>query len=140
MPTSTLSTRVDDWLWATLRAGVPAVANRVYVDDTAPASVTWPMVQYSLLSGLSVPVLEGVRILGRFVYIVQAISKTGSWDDVEAASDQIYTALHRQTGSVTGAAIISSICEEEVRRAETTDAGVRFRYLGFRVRIEAIEA
>jgi hypothetical protein len=136
--TATLSTRVDDWIWTTLRSGVAAVSNRVYSEDTAPTNVTYPYIYFSLLSGLSVPVLEGARLLGRFVYIVQAVARSGNYDAVEAASDQIYTSLHQQTGAVAGIEILSSICEEEVRRAETLEGGTRFRYLGWRVRIEAI--
>src|SRR5215213_330658 len=109
MVTATLSTRVDDFVWARLRSGVTSVSNRVYADDTAPAAVTFPYVRMALLSARTVLVLDGNRVLTRFVYIIEAVGKTGSWDDLEVASDQIYNALHRQTGAVTGAAIISCV-------------------------------
>jgi hypothetical protein len=131
--TATLSTRLDDFIYARLSA---VASGRRYVDDTAPTNVTFPYVQYSLLSGQQIAVLEGARIMGEYVYLVQAIGRTGTYDDVEAPSDQIYAALHRVTGSVAGLLVLSSVCEEEVRRAETKDGGVRYRYLGWRCRFQ----
>lgn len=140
MTTAVLSVRVDDWIYGRLDAtNVPATNGRRHIDDTAPMNVLFPYAQFSLLSGVEVLGLNGTRIIGRFVYIVQAIARTGSWDAVEAAADQIYASLHQKTGTATGVVISSSICEEEVRRAEIVE-GVRWRYLGWRVRIEAISA
>jgi hypothetical protein len=137
MPAATLSPRVDDWLWPTLRTGVPAVANRVYVDDSAPVGVGLPYVQWSLLSSVATLTLGGTRIKDNLVYVVQAIDRSGSWATVVTPADQIRTALHQQRGATADVVIDSCIVEEEVRRPETTDAGVKWRYLGWRVRIEA---
>lgn len=135
MPTATVSTRLDRWLDTVLRAGVPAVSNRVYVDDKAPENVTFPYVQYSLLSGFAKMEVAGARFLTEFVYIVQAIAESNTFASVEAASDQIYTTLHRASGNATGIYVGSSICEEEIRRAEANPGEPRRRYLGWRVRL-----
>jgi hypothetical protein len=136
---STLSTRIDEYLWTTLRSGVPAVSNRVYVDDSAPANAgAVPFVNFSMLSGQQMPVLNGTRLWGEYVYIVQAIAKSGTWASVEAVADQIYTSLHQQTGVADGVEIQYCACEEEIRRAEAEEGGTRWRYLGFRVRIIAV--
>jgi hypothetical protein len=135
MVTATVSTRLDDWLDATLKAGVSAVNGRCYLDDKSPVTPTYPYVQYSMLSGRPIAVIAGTRILSEFVYLVQAIAQSSTYAAVEAASDQIYTSLHQQTGSATGVYVGSVICEEEVRRAETVEGGARYRYLGFRCRL-----
>lgn len=137
MATGALSTRVDDWLYSTLSSGVPGVSGP-YADDTAPGQgLVFPYVRYQMLSGNPTSVLNGTRIITTFVYLVEAIGKTGTWHNVESAADAIYTALHQQTGSVAGAAILSCVCEEERRLAEES-SGVRYRRLGWSVRIEAM--
>ena len=139
MVTATLSTRVDEWIYSRLSAAlVPATNGRRYVDDSAPATVVSPYVQFSMLSGQQMPVLNGTRLWGEYVYIVQAIAQSGTWASVEAASDQIYTALHQQTGIADSVEIQSCFCEEEIRRAEVEEGGTRYRYLGWRVRLIAI--
>jgi hypothetical protein len=139
MVSGALSTRVDAWLDATLKADATLAAlvgARVFPDDTAPAAVTFPYVRTQFLSGVSVSEIAGVRILETFVYLVEGIAQSGTWTSVQPVADAIYFALHRATGSVTGAQILSCVCEEEVRRAES-DEGVRYRYLGWRCRIQA---
>lgn len=139
MVTATLSTRVDEWIYGRLSGAlVPAAAGRRYIDDSAPATVTYPYVQFSMLSGVQTPVLNGTRLWGEYVYIVQAIGKSGTWASVEPASDQIYTSLHRTTGEADSVEIQTCFCEEEIRRAEVEEGGTRYRYLGWRVRIVAV--
>jgi hypothetical protein len=137
--TSTLSTRIDEWIYGRLAAAtVPATNGRRYIDDSAPATVTYPYAQFSMLSGQQMPVLNGTRLWGEYVYIVQAIAQSGTWASVEAASDQIYAALHQQTGTADGVEIQYCACEEEIRRAEAEEGGTRYRYLGWRVRLVAV--
>jgi hypothetical protein len=137
--TSTLSTRIDEWIYGRLAAAtVPATNGRRYIDDSAPATVTYPYAQFSMLSGQQMPVLNGTRLWGEYVYIVQAIAQSGTWASVEAASDQIYAALHQQTGTADSVEIQYCACEEEIRRAEVEEGGTRYRYLGWRVRIVAV--
>lgn len=135
MVTATLSTRVDEWIYSQLAS---VAGGRRYIDDTAPATVTSPYVQYSMLSGTQTPVLNGTRLWGEYVYIVQAIAKSGTWASVEAAADGIYTTLHQQTGTADSVEIQYCVCEEEIRRAETEEGGTRWRYLGWRVRVVAV--
>jgi hypothetical protein len=137
MTSATASTRVDRWLDTVLKAGVPAVAGRVYVDDKAPATVVYPYVQYSPLSLQTLLTVNGNRVLTTCVYVVQAIAQSTTFASVETAADQIHTTLHQTSGSVTGIYVGSSVCEEEVRRAEAEPGEPSFRYLGFRVRLLA---
>jgi hypothetical protein len=139
MVTATLSTRVDEFIYSRLSAAnVPAAGGRRYVDDSAPTNVVSPYAQFSMLSGQQMPVLNGTRLWGAYVYIVQAIAQSGTWASVEALSDQIYTSLHQQTGTADGVEIQTCFCEEEIRRAEAEEGGTRWRYLGWRVRIVAV--
>lgn len=139
MVTATLSTRVDEWIYGRLSvANVPAAGGRRYVDDSAPATVTSPYAQFSMLSGQQMPVLNGTRLWGEYVYIVQGIARSGTWSSVEAVSDQIYASLHQQAGTADGVEIQTCFCEEEIRRAEVEEGGTRWRYLGWRVRIVAV--
>ena len=138
---ATTSTRVDAWLYARLDGGaahVPSCAGRRYPDDTAPQDVIYPYVHYTLLSGVEVLAVEGAPVMSDLVYLVEAIAKTGTWATVQGPSDEIHAALHQQRGSTPGAdgLILSSICEEQIRRAELVE-GTRYRYLGWRVRIHA---
>ena len=139
MVTATLSTRVDEFIYGRLSAAnVPATNGRRYVDDSAPSNVVSPYAQFSMLSGQQMPVLNGMRLWGEYVYIVQAIAQSGTWASVEAAADQIYTSLHQQTGVADGVEIQTCFCEEEIRRAEVEEGGTRWRYLGWRVRLVAV--
>lgn len=135
MVTAALSTRVDEWIYAQL-AGV--ASGRRFIDDSAPANVVSPYVQFSMLSGTQTPVLNGTRLWGEYVYIVQAIARSGTWASVEATADAIYASLHQQTGTADSVEIQYCICEEEIRRAEAEEGGTRYRYLGWRCRIVAV--
>jgi len=133
----TLSTRVDEWIWANARLNVPSVNNNVYPEDNAP--INGPYVQFSMLSGMEVMGMNGTRVMLDSLYIIQAIAETGDFKVIEPISDQIYNAFHRKFNQPTAnATILSSVCEEEIRRALSTEAGTRYRYLGFRVRIQAV--
>jgi hypothetical protein len=135
MVTATLSTRVDEWIYSQL-AGV--AGGRRYIDDSAPDTATYPYVQFSMLSGQQMPVLDGTRLWGEYIYIVQAIARSGTWASVEAVADGIYTNLHQQTGTADSVEVQTCFCEEEIRRAEVEEGGTRYRYLGWRVRIVAV--
>ncbi len=137
--TATLSTRTDQWLYQTIVAGVTAVAGRVHGDGAAPTGFVLPYADFALLSSLTIPALEGTRVLQRLVYLVEVVDEAESFTPLEAAADQIYTTLHRHApdSSVSGIVVTSCVCEEEVRRVGTdVDQGIR--YLGFRVRIETV--
>lgn len=138
MPTATLSTRVDQWLYGKLVAGVTAVSGRVHGDGAAPAGTVLPFVDFALLSSLIVGGLNGTRIVGRLVYLVEVVATADGYTPLEAGSDQLYTTLHQhpRDSSVAGLVISSCICEEEVRRVGVGDDRDT-RYLGWRVRIEA---
>ena len=138
MPTATLSTRVDTWLYGKLAAGVTATAGRVHGEGPAPQSMVLPYTNFGVLSSLTIGGLNGTRIIGRLVYLVEIVAEAQSYTPLVTGSDQIYTTLHQHApdSSVSGLVITSCICEEEVRRVgEDEDAGTR--YLGWRVRIEA---
>jgi hypothetical protein len=125
----TLSTRVDEFLYERIAAGVTAVSGRVQGDGPAPGTMTLPYARFQLLSSLLVGGLNATRILGRLVYLVEIVAEAESWTPLQSGSDQIYTTLHQHapdTTSVAGLVVLSCVCEEEIRR-----------YLGWRVRLEA---
>jgi hypothetical protein len=136
MPTATLSTRVDEWLYSELAAGVTAVSGRVSGDGPESSGITVPYCNFSLLSSLTILGLNGTRIIGRLVYLIEIIAEAESWSVLETGADQIYSTLHQHAPDTEAEVVITScVCEEEVRRVgEDEDRGNR--YLGWRVRIE----
>lgn len=139
MTTGALSPAVYLWIYAQLEADSArptAAPGGTYPDDTAPSAVTFPYLRVQSLSGVQTSVLNGTRILGTYVFLVECIAKSGTWASVQDGADLIYRALHQKRGSQGAVTINSCVCEEEMPRAENAD-GVRYRYLGWRVRIEA---
>lgn len=137
MPTATLSTRVDEWLYTKLAAGVTAVSGRVHGDGPDMSGMVHPFADFLLLSSLTILGVEGVRILQRLVYQVEIVAEAESYTPLQTGADQVYTTLHQHApdASVAGIVVLSSVCEEEVRRTEVVES-TQWRYLGWRVRLE----
>lgn len=143
----TLSTRVERWIYDRLNvANAPALGGRRYPDDTAPGNVVSPYGQYHMLSGIERSVLDGTRLWGEFVYAIQVIGQTGTWIgdfpgtsvSMEDAADQLYLALHDHAGTTGGVEIQSCFADEMLKRADATEGGTRWRYLGWTFRIVAV--
>ncbi len=141
MPLGVLSPRVDTWLYGRLTGDATLMAltpGGVAPDDVTPAATApYPYVRYVNLAAVPTATLQGARIVGQLVYLVEVVGKTGSFLSLRAAADRVYELLHQQSGVSVNPAdglILKCVAEDESRRV-VDESGVRFRFLGNRWRI-----
>jgi hypothetical protein len=134
------TTRVDEWLYATLTAdtalrnelgGAPP-ATRVF-SDVAPQGTPSPWLVFSFVTADdTVGVNPGTRILVRGLWIVKGIARAESYlGALRTIADRIDAVLQAASGStVSGVTVVLSHRVRPIRYAEVDDAGVQIRHLG----------
>ena len=139
------STRVDQWLYATLKADATLTAliggstdPRIYA-DMIPAAASYPAVTFQNQSTLDViGATESTRIMVNGVWAVFGIAETGTWVGVlQDIADRIDALLHASAGGTADSAtIFTSHRIQGLRLLEERD-GRQWRRLGGLYRVFA---
>ena|SRR5215831_2101415 len=81
----------------------------------APQGSTLPATVFQNQGGGSVSVSEisGVRVMANALYLVRLIGAGNSIVPLGAGVDRMYALLHRQSATVTGGLVLSSVQEDE---------------------------
>jgi len=132
---------VEKWLYDVLSsdAGEGGVATlvdgRIYAYHP-PQAATYPLVLYSLLSGIDVMTVGACRVLVNSVYIVKVVdrSDTVSFAGIKPVADRIDLLLHDTQGEVESGRVLTCTREGVVSYAEfetqfTLHLGGRYRIL-----------
>lgn len=132
MTSGALYTRATAFLYGKLTT--PAISGVSGVHEiTAPQGSTDKTSKWiefeSMAPGEDVAEVGAQRIWTDFVFRIVAASRSESVASLEAIADEIYSRLHRSSGSVTGGEVISCVRTEEIVIPDIAQ-GVEYRELG----------
>ena len=134
---------IGSWIVTILEAYAPLLAlvpaSRIGPDDTVTppaAEVVYITVEHAGGTG-DVYVLgaDHQRIKGEHVYQITSRARTGTWQNVGAAHEQVRAALHNTSGVYAGVFISRALCESEDQLPELVE-GVRYRNRWWLCRVE----
>lgn len=132
---------VEAWVFSTLAndptmQGLVGNPARVY-SAIAPEGSAFPYVVMTYLAGADVIATGGGRVMSRPIYVVKGVDNASSFANLKAIATQIETLIGNQTGTTPDTRILSCVREQPFELIEVDQAGVVYRNLGGRYRIEA---
>ncbi len=136
------TTATERWFYAQLSGDATltgVVGTKLYA-DIAPDESATPYVTYSMLSGVDLMVVSGIRIWTNMLYLVRGIDEARSYlGNLATIDTRIDAVLHKQTGSNVDGVIWSCVREQAFRLSEERDGRI-FKHLGGIYRIRADRA
>ncbi len=131
---------IDPWIYGTLigdsdlvdLVGLDSISGTLSVGTLNP-----PYVTYMNQTSRDVTGNAGVIISTTNLYMIKAVARTGSWDDVKPIAARIFALFHRPNTEIdVPGGSLTSHRENIIQYAEVTD-GVQHRHLGAVFRIRA---
>jgi hypothetical protein len=131
------TTRVDQWLYATITAA-PAFAGVQVAQPPAPRDFTYPGVLFNHQGSADVNTGAGAdRIMISGLWLVRAVSIADeSFAPLQDLADALDTLLHKASGTADGIHVASCTRQQPYRDADLSD-GRHYRSLGAIWRIYA---
>jgi hypothetical protein len=131
---------VEPWIYSSLTndeqllelVGLDSISGTLSVGDLAP-----PYVTFMNQSSRDVTGNAGLIISTNNLYMIKAVARTGSWDDVKPIAARIFALFHRPNTEIdVPGGSLTSHRENIINYAEITE-GVQYRHLGAVFRIRA---
>lgn len=132
---------IEPWIYASLVGdadvvslvgGVDSISGTLSVGDLAP-----PYVTFMMQSSRDVTGNAGVIISTTNLYMIKAVARTGSWDDLRPIDARIHALFHRPNTEIdVPGGSLTSHRENIIAYPEVTE-GVQYRHLGAVYRIRA---
>lgn len=126
------TTIADTWLYGVLSADATLtslVGSRIY-RGMAPLEATYPcLVFFYQPGGRDVRGYGKVNIMVDGTWVVKAIDRDNSAASAATIADAIYTAIHGQSGTVTGGAVLACVRNEPIGYVELLD-GALYQHVG----------
>jgi hypothetical protein len=140
-------TRIDDWIYDTLKADAALTAliggsstPRIY-SDVVPQDATFPCVRFDYTAGRDVRggTLASTRIMVSGLYLIRGIAQQKGYGGTLATiADRIDANFRASSGGPAGSdGVVFSAVREEPFRMQENDNGVQWRHLGGIYRIHA---
>jgi len=130
---------VEPWLWATLTEDevLSALVAGHFSATLSPDPLPDPYLTFLMQSTRDVVGMSGDTISTDNLYIVKAVARSSSWDEVEAIFSRAHALIHRPNAVMqSGSGSLTCVREQIVQYPEI-DAGVQYRHLGGIYRIRA---
>lgn len=130
MTVLTETPRVYQWIHAQVNALAPGGAHKGVAPDLTPT----PFIVYTLISGLAVSGVAGVRLWQNGLYLVEVLGPDTDYAAIVACADAVANALELTHGNTSDATIMRSVLDEDIERSEIVD-GAPWSHVGARWRI-----
>lgn len=131
---------IEPWIYDSLASdsellalvGLSSISGTLSVGELTP-----PYVTFMNQSSRDVTGNSGIIISTANLYMIKAVARTGSWDDVKPIAARIFALFHRPNTEIdVPGGSLTSHRENIINYAEVTD-GVQYRHLGAVYRIRA---